>query len=672
MIDVVLDLETNDPGLKEYGTDAHTRRRGGYVFLAGIFVPSQGRFNISEWKAETRAEIGRMLDEGGYNWIGANIKYDLNWLLSEGVLKPEHTLTNRFSDILIDAPLIDETQPVQFYSLDGQCQHYNFPMKPKEGLLEAALANGVMDRDGKKPTQKTVMGLLHLLPRTLVEEYLRHDLTETWNVWLKQRPLIIENKLERVQELESKLIPILAMMENKGVRVDVEAAQQLYDQAFEYIESIRKVLQRENGGNPVPLNACNALTEFVLSRGHVLKETKSSGNCRAHKVKNCDECAKVDRMGNKTHPKPRYCMDAATFDNLALIDPLMADILSARKAEKIAKDFAKGAIIDTHVNGRIHGNINQIIGAKEDGEAQGVRYGRLSMSKPNLQQVPKKDSVDIEGMGGLGSAMRRLFIAEEGCQLMSADFSSQEPRWIIHWCETWRCPGAEFVGDMYRKDPTISSHDIVAGGITGELPYKQKRALAKIINLGKGYEMGLAKLVRNLVAGGVDGDQAQRIMDDFDSNFPHVKAGSDAAKRAAEKNGYVRTSYGRKIHFNQWEPCAYNAGPAMDFDTAYQKYVIEKRTPIRRAYTYRAFNRVVQGSSADQTKAAMVALWYDHGILPTLQVHDELLDATITDLSRVAIYKQVMENVIPLTIPSLTEVKLGPNWKDGVIYNVAA
>ncbi|HWT40365.1 MAG TPA: DNA polymerase [Dongiaceae bacterium] len=664
---VVLDLETFDPFLKERGTDAHCRRWGGFIFLAGLYKPAENITLTMNWNEEAADVIRSMLDQGGWDWYGANIKYDLVWLLSEGVLRPHHTHNNRFYDILIDAPLIDETQPFSFYKLDGQAQHYGLPTKPIDSLIQAADEMGLLDDKGNKLNAKTVWTHLFKLPRGVVKEYLTHDLVTTWEVAQKQAPLIAENKLERVRELESLLLPVLAMMEHEGVRVDVDAAQQLYEQAFEYIKDVQRKLRNENGGNEVPLTASNALTQFILDRGHRPSETPSSEKCRAHKVKLCPECLADGKKMDK-----KYSLSASTLQSLALIDPLLNDLISARKAEKIAKDFAQGAIIDTAHNGRVHGNINQIIGAKDGDEkdGQGVRFGRLSMSKPNLQQVPKKDSVEIEGMGGLGSAMRRLFVAEDGCEFMSGDFSSQEPRWIIHWCETWNCPGAGRVGDMYRANPAISSHDIVAGGIEGDLPAKKKRDLAKIINLGKGYEMGIAKLISNLVAAGVPPEQAQRIMDDYDANFPHVKSGSNAAKGAAERLGYVRTALGRKIHFNDFEPTKYGAGPAMPYEQAYALYVEKKRLPIRRAYTYRAFNRVVQGSSADQTKQAMVILWYEHGILPTLQVHDELTDAKIQDHATVKIYKHVMETAIPLTIPSLTEIKLGPNWKDGVLFNV--
>lgn len=649
---IVLDLETFDPYLTTEGTDAFPRRHGSFVFLCGVLHPATGEEMILPWDANTRALIREWLDIG-LVWWGANLKYDLNWLLSEGVMVPAHTHRNTFKDILLYAPLLDETRPPGFYSLNSQAEHYGLPGKPITQLMEAAINMGL------KVTEKSVRGQLHKLPRDVVIDYLRYDIRTTWAVAERQMPLLEEKKLTKrwydapysLVELEDKLLPVLAMIEQQGVRVDIEAAERLHDAAYKHIDDIKERLRQANNGHEVNLNPSGSLTSFLIDRGHKLPETPSS-----------------------TEEKPRYSTAEIVMNELAEKDPLVADIVIARKAEKIAKDFCKGAIIESHHNGRIHANINQIIGRKEgSNDSRGVRFGRLSYSMPNLQQVPKRDKVGFDDTGGLGTAMRGIFIAEEDCQLMSADFSSQEPRWIIHWAETWNVRGASRIGDMYREDPSISSHDIVAGGIEADMPYKTKRSLAKIINLGKGYEMGMAKLITNLVLAGVDPKQAQTIMDDFDRNFPHVGLASKTAMGVAERNGFVRTYMGRILQFNLWEPARGAKGIPLPYDEAMARYANApvNRRPIKRANTYRAFNRIVQGSSADQTKLAMVILWYVHGILPTMQVHDELVDAAIDTVERALIYKNVMENCIPLTIPSLTEVKLGPSWADGKLLEVA-
>lgn len=644
---MVIDLETRDPYLTTQGTDAHCRRWGGYVFRLGLYHPSSGEKFTIPWDSSARELLQELLKKR-LRWVGANIKYDINWLLSEEVVTPFDFDNNYFYDILILAPLLDESQLPQFYSMDGQAKHYGLPLKPKDKLLEAALSVGI------KCDKSSVMGELYRLPVEVVDEYLTHDLVITWAIFEKQWPLIKENKLERVTEVETRLTPVLAMMERQGTRVDVAAAEKLYEDIYVHIDNTRTRLNAANGGLEVPLNTSNALTDFILARGHKLPETPSS---------------KPERR--------RYSTSKATLMSLVDDDPLIAALLQARGAHKIAKDFVKGAVLEYHHKGRIHSNINQMISRKGDSnESRGVRFGRLSMDSPNQQQIPKRDNIAFDDTGGLGTAMRSLYIAEDGCQFMASDFSSQEPRFIIHWAETWGIKGAKKIGDQYRIDPTISSHDIVAAGIEAPgMEYKQKRALAKIINLGKGYEMGRAKLIANLIAAGVSPKQADRIMAEYDRNFPHVSLSSKAAMQAAIELGYVRTYLGRKLHFNAWEPVKRGMGYAMPYDQAYQAYVLggakKGRSPIKRAGTYRAFNRIVQGSSADQTKMAMVELWYTHRILPSLQIHDELADSAIDNISRAKTYKNVMENVCKLTIPSLTEVKVGPNWASGKVLEAA-
>lgn len=627
---ITFDLETCDPAINS-GSCSNVAA-GGYVFLAGIKV-NAGTSYCLPWDEDTREWL-RQAFRTGCRWIGANLKYDLRWLLQTGVLQPQYTKTNQFSDVLLYAALLDETQMPQFYSLDKQAKHYGMQGKPVEALLEAAKAAGI------KATEKTVRGQLHLLPADIVKDYLRYDLETTYAVYQQQLPLLAEERLEKVKDLEDRLIPVLAMMEHRGTKVDLKAAELLYEQVYKHIDERKERLKQANGGTEVCLNASKNLTNFLLERGHQLPKTAKGNDSTAEGV----------------------------LKELSTIDPLVGDILVARKAEKIAKDFCKGAIIESNIGGRIHPNINQLISFNEGADkGAGTKSGRLSYGRPNLQQVPKRDKLEFDETGGLGTAMRRIFIAEEGHKYMSADFSAQEPRWIVHWAETWGIPGAKKVGDAYRNNPAVSSHDIVAEKISAEMPYKQKRDVAKIINLGKGYEMGPAKLAQELIKAGIDPKQAPLLIQMYEEEFPHVSGASRSAMAFAEKAGYVRTWSGRKLRFNLWEPVD-RSGPALQYNVAQAKYVYgSPRVPIRRSGTYRGFNRVVQGSSADQTKLSMVTLWYDFNILPTLQVHDELDDAAGTG-DKVKIYKEVMEHCIELTVPNLTEIKLGPNWADGEIY----
>lgn len=642
-----LDIETKDPGIgNETGSSSHRPSDGGYPFMVGL-KEFDHACQILRWEESTT--LLQDLFEEGCHFVGANLKYDLDWLIHAGVMKRHHAKYNRFSDILVNASLLDNTLHPSHYSLDGQCRHYGLDTKPKQMLVNAALQMGL------KANEKTVMGMLWQLPWDIVAQYLRHDLVQTEIVWWAQQKHLKDARLTEVWpgapmsvvELEEKLLPVLALMECQGVRIDVEAAEKLADAIGPKIAEIRENLRQENEGEEVNLNHSKSLTKFLLGRGHTLPNTEKGNASTSSEVLN----------------------------QLAQTDPIIGDILIARRAHKIEKDFCRKAVLEMAVNGRIHPTINQTFTQKFEGrdkEGKGVRFGRLSMTEPNLQQVPKKDKVGFDDTGGLGTAMRRLFIAENGCQLLAADFAAQEPRWAIHWAESWGIFGAKEAGDRYRENHRISPHDIVASGISAaHLSAKEKRNLAKVINLGKSYEMGFNKLVANLVAAGCDTKQAKRILEEYEETFPYLSLASKKAKQVCEELGYVRTFFGRKALFSLWEP-RYGYGEPLPYEEALQKYVHgPKRSPIVRSKTYRAFNRVVQGSSADQVKYVMVCLFYERDILPTSQIHDELVDAAISEESQIRTYREVMEHCLTLTVPHYAEISVGPNWAEGQIWEGA-
>lgn len=627
-----IDLETKDPGLRDWGSDAYPRRRGGHVFMAGIYHPATDVSVQVPWNADTRLWLSDLFASGP-TIIGANFKYDVNWCLADGVLQKKHITRNlRFNDVLLRAALIYEHHDPKHYSLDGQCAHYGRPLKPKAKLVEAAAALGI------KCNEVTVMGHLWRLPWPAVAEYLNHDVREAYEVWRKQLPIIERCKLDRIIALEESLLPVLALMEQKGARVDVAGAERLIVELGHRINGISEKLKAINGGTAVNTNASNSLIDFLRGRGHELPQSAAS-----------------------TKEKPRYKTDEPTLKILAKVDGCAADILLSRKMKRIAEKFCGKDILQYQVNGRIHPSYNQFMSYHwSKGKTQGVKFGRLSCADPNLQQVPKRDKFSLENVGGVGTAMRRLFIPEDGCRYMSADYAAQEPRWLAHFALEWGCPGAEKVVQAWNDNPALSPHDMVAEmvGIA--------RFIAKIINLGLSYEMGRFKLSQALIEGGVDPDEAGPILDKYDRLFPHVRASSQEAKAAAERLGYVRTYFGRLAHFDQYAPTARGSYTPLPYDEAYQKWVVGKRMPIEPYKTYRALNRVIQGSSADQAKLAQATLWYDHGIIPSLQVHDQVDDNSIPigDDSIIWTYKHVMETVVQLHVPHLADIKVGPTWGD--------
>jgi len=313
-------------------------------------------------------------------------------------------------------------------------------------------------------------------------------------------------------------------------------------------------------------------------------------------------------------------------------------IVSAREVNKFHGTFLS-SIMKYQVNGRIHGEINQL-----RGDNGGTVSGRLSMSNPNLQQVPSRNK-------DFGPKIRSLFIPEEGHKWGSFDYSQQEPRMTVHY--------AASIGDGYE-----GSNELVDAYQNASADFHQTvadlvgidRTQAKTIGLGLMYGMGKNKLANSL---GVSKDEANELIIKYNKKVPFVKKLSDRCKYAADEKGVIRTKKGRKCRFDMWETRDFGLHQAEKYEDAVAKY---GKDNIKRAYTYKALNRLIQGSSADQTKQSMLDC-YNAGHLPMLQIHDELC-FNIKDEAHAKQIQKLMQNTIEFKVPSVVEYGLGESWGD--------
>jgi DNA polymerase I-like protein with 3'-5' exonuclease and polymerase domains len=285
---------------------------------------------------------------------------------------------------------------------------------------------------------------------------------------------------------------------------------------------------------------------------------------------------------------------------------------------------------------RIHCVLNQLRRERDDGGLSGAAFGRLSSEHPNMQQQPARDPE-------MGALWRKIYIPDAGGEWACLDYSQQEPRLLTHYAALCQCPGAAEAARQYRDDPTTDNHSMMAK-LTG-LPRKQ----AKNIFLGLCYGMGSAKLAREC---GLDtewiwserrksnievaGPEAQRVLDRFNERVPYVRALAQLCEQRAKQNGFLTTLLGRRCRFPLREDGA-------GFD-----------------WTYKALNRLIQGGSADQTKAAMVAV-DEAGYAVQLQVHDEL-DLTVANREEARRVADIMSNVVTMKVPSRVDVEVGPSW----------
>jgi DNA polymerase I-like protein with 3'-5' exonuclease and polymerase domains len=166
--------------------------------------------------------------------------------------------------------------------------------------------------------------------------------------------------------------------------------------------------------------------------------------------------------------------------------------------------------------------------------------------------------------------------------------------------------------------------------------------------------MGKAKLSKEL---GIDKDSAERLLIKYNDRVPFVKKLANEVTNSASKYGFIRTVRGRKCRFDMWEPATFGMNKAMHYEEAKAIY----GNNIRRAFTYKALNRLIQGSAADQTKQAMIDC-HKAGFKPMLQIHDELCFSVNSDKDVDPIKKKMESAIENLKVPFTVDVALGKSW----------
>ena len=651
---VAVDLETYDPNLKTKGLGAI--RGDGFVCGVAIatgkdtvyFPLSHSDTNLS---LDKKLKLWEVLDEKLFQnekitKVFHNAMYDVCWIRAVTGKK----MKGRIVDTMVAASVIDENR--FRYSLDSLSKDF---LKEKKGgydLQEKTLV-------WSKGTIKDPMSNMHKLPASIVKDYAKQDVNLTLKLWklfdqefdkvlytkyeedekgnkLKNKDgnfIIVEEKTSRnIFELETKLFPCLVDMKFKGVKIDVEKAR-----------AFGKRLEKTR----------NNIIDYIARKTNIRIEIWAASSIKAlldHQ--NINDYTKTPKSGMPQLPKNYLSTHKNKYLRL---------IAKAREFDKAKNTFIEGLLGFVH-NGRIHADINQIKG--EDG---GTVTGRFSMSNPNLQQIPSK--------GYIGKKMRELFIPETGSEWYSFDYSQQEPRIVVHYAIKLGMAGTADLQKEFDKEDA-DFHQIVAD--MANIPRKQ----AKTINLGLFYGMGRIKLQKEL---NLDSKQAQTLFNTYHSKVPFVKQLSKDLSDFASEEGLLFTVADRFCRFDKWETRDKEWNPETNRFTEvklhakkedaidaykleqmekYDKYIdptcehFEKH--YTRAFTYKALNRLIQGSAADMTKKAMVLL-YEKGIVPHIQIHDELC-VSIKDQETRIMVQETMEKAIELEINNKVDCESGPNW----------
>ena len=499
-------------------------------------------------------------------------------------------------DTMVMSSLIDENR--LSYALNSIAFEYLREVKDEKGLKEAAEAAGV---DAKSEMYK--------LPAMYVGAYAEKDAELTLELFKVLSREIDKQNLNNVFDLETNLFPCLIDMKFKGVRVDVEAAHRLKRSMVQEEQELLLAVKKETGIEPQIWAARSIAKVFDKLDLHYERTLKSQ---------------------------------APSFTKNFLSEhkhPLVQKIAKAREINKAHTTFIDTILKHEH-RGRIHADINPI-----RSDQGGTVTGRFSYSNPNLQQIPARNK-------DLGPKIRSLFIPEEKHTWGCFDYSQQEPRLVVHYAATtdpiMYDDSVSKIVDKFKND-SVDFHQTVAdmAGIS--------RSNAKTINLGLFYGMGKAKLQAEL--GLSTKTEAENLFNQYHENVPFVRELMNRTSQHAQFSGSIGTLLGRRCRFNKWEPNTFGMHTPMTLEEAERTY---GRGRIKRAFTYKALNKLIQGSAADMTKKALLDL-YNEGIIPHIQIHDEL-DISVESEAQAKKIIEIMENAVTLAVPNKVDYEYGNTW----------
>ncbi len=412
---------------------------------------------------------------------------------------------------------------------------------------------------------------------------------------------VVEQELEKAgqrslyNDMEEPLIKVLASMEQEGVKVDLaslkEFADGLREEVYERQQAIREMVDEPD------LN--------ILS-------PKQVGNLL------------YDKLGLDPKSRSKRSTDEESLLALADRHPVVGEILEFRAAKKLLSTYIEP--FPEYINpatGKIHTTFNQALTAT----------GRLSSSRPNLQNIPIRTE--------RGKEIRKAFVpSRPDGVIMSADYSQIELRIMAHLCQDTHLIESFRSGIDVHKATAAKIFGIDAADVTSD-----QRRIAKTANFGIMYgisSFGLAQRLR------CSRGEAKKIIDDYFASFPSIRFFIDDTIAGARENGYVETIFGRR---------------------RYLPDINARNMTVRSLAERNAVNAPIQGTSADIIKLAMIAV--DRRIREAglrsrmvLQIHDELLFDAVQDEVDILrkIVTEEMENVTTLSIPLTVECNYGKNW----------
>ena len=614
---VAVDCETYDPQLLTHGPG--WARGNGHIVGVSLAVP-EGHV----WYFPMRHEM-----EGEYNMdakqvlnyladtlsnprcvkIGANLIYDYGWLTWEGV-----SINGHLIDVQFNEALLTETGSV---SLDTLGKRYLGQGKETNLLYEwsAKCYGGIADQSQRK-------NIYRCSPR-LVGPYAEQDAILPIKIAILQWKRLKEQSLLSVADLENSLIPLLVAMRSRGVRVDIDKAEQLKTQLQYKVININSQI-KNIAGMEVNVNASESIKKAFDKAGLPTMQTEKGNHSFDEKI-------------------------------LKSIDhPLTKLILDARKYQHVIGTFIDAYILAKHVDGRLYTQFHPL-----RSQGKGTRSGRFSSATPNLQNIPSRNEE-------LAPLIRGLFVPDYGHkQWRRYDYSQIEYRMFLHFAVG---QGAQETRDFFVSHPETDYHDKVLDMIASNANWdistpelrKAKRKPVKNINFGLLYGMGIYKFAGML---GITNKEAEELFNAYHNGVPFAKSTLDVCSKQAQETGIITTILGRKAYFDLWVKKGKERTKPLPLDAALRQYGHN----IERHKTYAALNRRLQGSAADLLKKAMSICWhsglFSKTTVPRLTVHDELDFSDPGDCEKeFKEIQRVMENAISLRVPVKVDGDIGANW----------
>jgi DNA polymerase I-like protein with 3'-5' exonuclease and polymerase domains len=627
--EIAIDTETRDESLaKDRGPGFHQYERAlprtGYI--CGISAawrdksvyiplrhPETNNFDFNR----VRNWLNHLASQNQTRFVFHNFQYDWGWIEAVFNIPPPLLL----DDTAAMAAMVDENR--FSFTLDNLCSWQGLPGKDEGLLTEAGIQYAAKGKEN-----------LWQLPGKFVGPYAEQDAVSTLHLAQKLRPQLTAEYLDESYQVERDLLPITLTMKQRGVKVDTDRARKLAASILATCEVRLNELGKELG---------EKVTIKTIRQSKWLEDQFIRRNIPVFRTALGHPSFAKENMANHPEEFPR------------LVHKIKHDT-------ELAEKFLLGYICEYAHKGRVYPTVNQF-----RSETGGARSHRFSYSDPPLQQMPSRDDE-------WAPLIRSCFLPEEGEEWCSIDYRQQEYRLIVYVAEKLRAPGAKQAADMYRTDPNTDFHDYVAS-IT-----RLHRRRAKDVNFAVSYGAGVKKFA---VMTGMDEAEAETVLRQYNERLPFVHQAYNEYMWMAGREGYIELIDGARSHFNLYEPADFRnfdiswykekyPGKTIETFSCPQEIAVQRTKDsehpwhglrLRRSFTHKALNRMIQGSAARQIKKAMVDV-YNAAHMPLLQIHDELC-FSISNPAHAKECAEIMENAIPsITIPMLTDIKIGKSWGD--------